>query len=162
MKNCFLAISLALGLMSVQSASAAMLTLTNMFDSGMVTMGSGMTVEGKSLNMPALNASNASIWKLDISDLGPSGVVDLDFDMDLDYAIGFDMSFTVPSFKNLAANTYYLSLFPKVANVPYEFTFSIEKISQVPVPGAIWLFGSALLGLLGFTTSRKPQSMLTA
>jgi hypothetical protein len=34
-------------------------------------------------------------------------------------------------------------------------TGSVSTISAVPLPGAIWLFGSALLGFLGFSNRRK-------
>jgi len=32
---------------------------------------------------------------------------------------------------------------------------SISNVSAVPLPGAIWLFGSAILGFLGFSKRRK-------
>lgn len=32
------------------------------------------------------------------------------------------------------------------------------KITQTPVPGAIWLFGSALAGLVGFTTRKNNRA----
>ena len=34
-------------------------------------------------------------------------------------------------------------------------TGSVTNVSAVPLPGAIWLFGSALLGFLGFSNRRK-------
>jgi len=34
-------------------------------------------------------------------------------------------------------------------------TGSVSTISAVPLPGALWLFGSALLGFLGFSNRRK-------
>ncbi len=32
--------------------------------------------------------------------------------------------------------------------------FSVSQVSQVPVPAAVWLFGSGLMGLLGFNRKR--------
>lgn len=34
-------------------------------------------------------------------------------------------------------------------------TGSLTTVSAVPLPGALWLFGSALLGFLGFSNRRK-------
>ncbi len=31
----------------------------------------------------------------------------------------------------------------------------LTKVSSVPVPAAVWLFGSALLGLIGFTKRKN-------
>jgi len=36
-----------------------------------------------------------------------------------------------------------------------DLAFARTDISAVPLPGAIWLFGSALLGFLGFSNRRK-------
>lgn len=37
-----------------------------------------------------------------------------------------------------------------------DFTYSIRpEISPVPVPAAVWLFGTALIGLVGFSKRRK-------
>jgi hypothetical protein len=162
MKKYFIALLFGLSLTSMQTASAAMLNLTQIFGGGAV-IGSGTdTVTGSSLDDLMLNPTNASIWKLDLSGLGPSGLADLDFDLNLGGITGFDMSFTGSSdFKNLSADTYFLSLFPKLPTVSYNFTLSATDVSQVPVPAAVWLFGSALLGLVGFTT-RKPQTNLAA
>jgi 3-phytase len=41
-----------------------------------------------------------------------------------------------------------------VANEVSETT-SLYKVSAVPVPGAVWLFGSALVGLIGMKRGRK-------
>lgn len=164
MKKYFIALLFGLSLTSMQSASAAMLNLTQIFGGG-VSTGSGTdTVTGSSLNDLMLNPTNSSIWKLELSDLGPSGFADLDFDLNLGGPTGFDMSFTAPSFQNLSANTYFLSLFPKIPTVSYNFTLSATDVPgqvPVPVPAAVWLFGSALLGLVGVTT-RKSQPNLAA
>jgi hypothetical protein len=53
----------------------------------------------------------------------------------------------------LSAGTYVLSMFGQGASAPgvYALDYSIElNISAVPIPGAIWLFGSALAGLFAF------------
>jgi hypothetical protein len=59
-----------------------------------------------------------------------------------------------PFFDFLAsAGTQYVLELSKVGG---ESTFaSVTNISAVPLPGALWLFGSALLGFLGFSNRRK-------
>jgi hypothetical protein len=59
-----------------------------------------------------------------------------------------------PFFNFLASgSTQYVLELSKVAG---ETTFaSVANISAVPLPGALWLFGSALLGFLGFSNRRK-------
>jgi hypothetical protein len=37
-----------------------------------------------------------------------------------------------------------------------ESGLAIAPVSPVPVPAAIWLFGTGLIGLIGFTKRRKP------
>jgi len=40
------------------------------------------------------------------------------------------------------------------ASSPTDFTFTVSAVSAVPVPAAVWLFGSAIAGL-GFSSRRK-------
>jgi 3-phytase len=42
------------------------------------------------------------------------------------------------------ANGHYLAVAHEVSG-----STSLYKIAAVPVPGAVWLFGSALFGMLG-------------
>jgi len=39
-----------------------------------------------------------------------------------------------------------------------QFGFTIESVGQVPVPAAVWLFGSALLGFVGYNRRRKSKA----
>jgi hypothetical protein len=48
----------------------------------------------------------------------------------------------------------YVPLISK-ANKAYAWAVSPGQVSAVPVPGAVWLFGSGLIGLLGFKRRRK-------
>jgi hypothetical protein len=158
MKNYFFALVLTLGLMLTQSASAAMLSLDN------ITPGSESipTISGKTFSV---ESNGPSMYNLTISDLGPSGLANLTLDlcMHLTGPIGFNVAFSAPSFKNLVEGTYLLAFAPSQpkSDISFEFTLGTTGISQVPVPAAAWLFGSALMGLMGFTT-RKQKPMLAA
>ena len=39
--------------------------------------------------------------------------------------------------------------------VKYDYTPAMDPVSPIPVPGAIYLFGTALIGLIGFCKARK-------
>jgi hypothetical protein len=56
----------------------------------------------------------------------------------------------------LTAGQYVL----QINTLPGEMNIStnINAVSSVPLPGAMWLFGSAVLGFLGFTNRRKLSS----
>ncbi len=147
----------------MQSASAAMLELTELFGNGTSTGSGTNSVIGSTID-DATYPDNVTVWSLKLSDLGPSGLADLKFTFSANYltfpTIKFDGN---NDLKNLVADTYNLMFIPpaNIANYQYEFTFTATDVSQVPVPAAAWLFGSALLGLIGFT-SRKQQPMLAA
>jgi hypothetical protein len=162
MKKYFIALLFGVSLMSMQTASAAMLTLTQLLGGG-ASVGSGTdSVTGSSLDNPMINPNNISNWSLELSDLGSSGLADLDFDWNPDGLLGFEYAFSGPKdLKNLVAGEYFFSIFPSVGDVHYDFSFTATDVSQVPLPAAVWLFGSALLGLVGVTT-RKSQANLAA
>ena len=53
---------------------------------------------------------------------------------------------------------YYFSYYMTTPGVPgdpyggtwdYSLTFNVEEVSSVPIPSAVWLFGSGLIGLIG-------------
>jgi len=50
----------------------------------------------------------------------------------------------------LGAGQYVLQL----TTLPNQYSISTQ-ISAVPLPGALWLFGSAILGFLGFSKRRN-------
>jgi hypothetical protein len=53
----------------------------------------------------------------------------------------------------LTAGQYVL----QINTLPGQMNIS-TNIAAVPLPGALWLFGSAVLGFLGFTSRRKLTS----
>ncbi|MES9991219.1 MAG: VPLPA-CTERM sorting domain-containing protein [Candidatus Thiodiazotropha sp.] len=58
----------------------------------------------------------------------------------------------------LGAGIYSISMFGQHANVPglYDMNWSIElNVSPVPLPAALWLFASGLLGLIGFSRYKR-------
>jgi len=56
---------------------------------------------------------------------------------------------------NPAAHYYAFIAGGSVAPVTVDVNLTVNSISAVPVPAAIWLFGSGLLGLLGVGYQRK-------
>jgi hypothetical protein len=52
----------------------------------------------------------------------------------------------------LQAGTQYVL---SIMNANPNSISTTTQISSVPLPGAIWLFGSALLGFFGFSSRRK-------
>ena len=78
-----------------------------------------------SLNVPASSANDVYVFSTD-----PHGFLTLD---------------------NLGINSNFVRV-QAVANGPWTFIDEVQfSASPVPVPAAVWLFGSALLGLMGFT-----------
>jgi hypothetical protein len=166
MKNFFIALIMAMSFMAMQTASASTMTLTNL-SAGSVTTDTGDMVAGTGNGEALLGLLPFSIssWKLDVD-----SAVKLDFN--LSGGMPFSTSlFDSPSFAPppvfsfagsfgtamLDAGTYYLSVFSGTGNVgaPYEFSIAPSAISEVPVPAAVWLFGSVLAGLIGVTRSKS-------
>ena len=151
MKKCFIVLFLAIGLMSTESVLAASLDLANNFG-GSVTTPSGATVEG--------SASGASSWVLSVD---TDSLVDFDLDSGSFFSIlggnGLAFVFNTDTFQaNLVAGSYLFAILPGLANVPYTFSVSVAPVvGAIPVPGALWLFGSAFLGMIG-TLRRKSHS----
>ncbi len=54
---------------------------------------------------------------------------------------GFDVSYDVVSLNNPGGNF--------TTTVDFVINWNAEAIAAVPIPAALWLFGSALLGLVG-------------
>ncbi len=98
-------------------------------------------VDGRDLLFLGLERSNAvMVW--DLTDLNSPTFLDMLF-------TGGDVGPEGLSFFTNAQGSYLA-----VANEVSETT-SLYKVSAVPVPGAVWLFGSALLGLIGMKRGRK-------
>lgn len=63
----------------------------------------------------------------------------------------FPMSFASTSFSGVAKSVDFISM----AHSGYVDDLSINTVAAVPVPSAVWLFGSGLLGLTGLARRRK-------
>lgn len=175
MKNYFIALLFGISLMSMQTASAATLNLTGIIGGTAVTAGPAESVSGSSegLAVPLFNMNIPfSVWSLNVSEATSvhfelSGDVD-SFQTTLDNGSGTPQSFLTTSFDAVyaAAGQYFLAILPSTAGVPYSFTAANVSsnggnVGNVPVPAAIWLFGSALMGLVG-VARRKSQATLAA
>ncbi len=156
MKHFFMVIGLVLAAMSAQQAYAATTDL------GMVT--DNATFGNKGVNrtfsdtytfsVPADSTTAVSITNAFVFDVGKivnfvakldGNALTLDQDTDRNVLRGL--------FNNLAANVVH-SLIITGADVgpgtsSYGGSIQIVNNSAVPVPAAIWLFGSALMGLTG-------------
>jgi hypothetical protein len=153
--------------MAIQNASAASLTLANEFG-GSVSTASGTSVSGAATG-EALKVLGVAL---------PFSVSGWSFTLDSDSEVSFALtgglafssgvfgnsSFLPPSVYSfsgatgtalLSAGSYWLAVFSGFGNVgiPYDLTISVDDDVNgvVPVPAALWLFGSAMFGLLGFT-----------
>jgi hypothetical protein len=59
------------------------------------------------------------------------------------------------TFNNLAAGKYFLWIGGNGSDNSNEFYKASLSVAPVPVPGAVWLFGSAVAGLIGFGRKSK-------
>lgn len=160
MKKFYIALLFAASSLALQTASAATLTLTNITpgstSSSGVIDGTGPSVEGA--------FSGVSVWEVALSNLGPSGLADLDFDIHISgVPTVFSSFFNVDPLTSLTAGSYFLTIVALPNTISYDFTISATNVplNDVPVPAAIWLFGSALLGLAGMGR-RKSQAGVAA
>lgn len=156
MKKLYIVV-LSLGLMALQPAVAATLTLSNGFGGLLATQGPAAIVAGSSAGTPstvfgtvlpfsswALSVSEATAVRFDFSDNAVSSIIG---------ATTRTGDFTL----NLAAGVYNFMLNPSSPNARFNFEISSSAVvGEVPVPAAAWLFGSALLGMAGFVR-RKSQ-----
>ena len=160
MKKYLIALLFGMSLMSMQTASAATLTLEAPFLIGagsVVTGGPAETVEGASSGAAIFafpGVPSFSMWTLTVSEATD---VQFDFTGISSVASLIDgLAFSTTSFiASLAAGTYIFST-TSAAGTPFTFT---AAVSNVPVPAAVWLFGSAIAGLIG-VTRRKSQPTL--
>ena len=169
MKKYFIALLFGMSLMSMQTASAATLALSSFLaGSNVDTAGPGSTIGGSSAATPIIPGFPlvTSAWTLTVSD-----ATDVTFSFSgVPSAATFltDLSSTFQSFSTttfttgvLAAGSYILAVLT-APNVPFSFTATVIPPTVVtPIPAAIWLFGSALLGLIG-VSGRKSKTALAA
>jgi len=158
MKKIFIALFFAISLMSMQTASSATLNLRNTFG-GKASTNAGTTVGGFSKDKLMLGGLPTTTWVLKVSDYTK---LMFDFTGTTSFLTLLDLgsktlTFNSASFfTHLDKGTYTFIVNPSALKQPYSFS-----ISSVPVPAAIWLFGSALVGLVG-TARRKPRQAALA
>lgn len=174
MKSYFFALVFGLSLISIQAASAATLSLTNVIGGAADSIGPNQSVSGSSdgttitlfgMKIPF------SVWSLNVSEATSvhfelSGDV-TSFQTIIENGSGIPQPFLTSSFDAVytAAGQYLLAVLPSTLGVPYSFTATsvgknVDNVGNVPIPAAFWLFGSALTGLIGMAC-RKSRAILT-
>ena len=83
-----------------------------------------------------------------------------------DIIVNYDKS-NYFNFNFVGINKLYLSSFGGKDNCCYNYSgteFAIDNftVSAVPVPGAVWLLGSALVGLMGFSRRKSTALVIAA
>lgn len=80
---------------------------------------------------------------------------------------GFSTAHDSESLVNATSSTgLHMAIFPEIAGMSYivmlgdlygdsDYDDMVVRVSAVPVPAAVWLFGSALLGFFGFSRRRS-------
>ena len=74
------------------------------------------------------------------------------------FALSTDGSFTTGAYPFGAGHYYFGALVPGVnfSEFSYEWQVSVAStVNVVPVPAAVWLFGTALIGFVGLSRRRK-------
>lgn len=71
---------------------------------------------------------------------------------------GNSSTFTITSSGNGAGLSNYRAYTPVAANTPVD----PGKVAATPIPGAVWLFGSGIAGLVGLSRRKTKASVLTA
>ncbi len=161
MKKYLMVAFFAIACMSIQKVFAATLSLSNVTNTTStnlgVTQASGVTVSAA--------LQGVSVWAVELSGLGSSGLADLDFSITVKGVPKLFLPyFNVPDITSLTAGTYFLTVIALPGAITYDFTISATEISGsgvVPVPAALWLFGSALAAVFG-VSHRKRRIALAA
>jgi hypothetical protein len=154
MKKYFIALFFGMSLMSMQTVSAATLTITEVLGKSTITSpGPGSTVSG-------FTGGVGAVFDINLSGLGTSGLGDLVFSFSPRKGSPVTTFFNVNPITGLIAGDYFLTILGK-ANFRVSATDTPVSGNNVPVPAAVWLFGSALMGLLG-VARRKSQPALAA
>ena len=152
MKKYFIAILFAVNLLSIQNASAATLSLSLLGGIGSVTTASGTDVSG--------NGRLGTFWEVTLSGLAANEVADLDLDTRISGPITFfSAGFLGTDGLGVRNGTYTLGIFLTPLTSSYTFNVALENIQAIPVPAAVWLFGSALFGMMGFVRRKSPATL---
>jgi hypothetical protein len=156
MKKYFIALILGMGLLSMQTASAATLTLngssnpigtTGSFVVGVTGFTAGdvlafTPIFGSSLSF---NGSGTGIVNFSFTNAAGGGLVTLSSDTMINLLVSGTGSF--------------VASLGSIVNGGFVPDGAVSGV--VPVPAAMWLFGSALMGLVG-VARRKSQAVLAA
>ncbi|CAG7856682.1 hypothetical protein MCAMS1_01258 [biofilm metagenome] len=143
MKKYISVLLLSIGLMAMQSASAATLSL------GSGT--GGVTIDPPPPLTGTWNGSGSVTLSITTA---ANEVVDLLFSFTT-ASQNFTHSFSGPT-TGLTSGDYILGLNGGSGSYSINFT---SQISEVPVPAAVWLFGSALMGLFGVRRSKSTPAI---
>lgn len=165
MKKYIFPLIIGMFLLSMQTASAATLTLTNVLD-GVVNTASGLLVNGTAsgtadgptshhsysewtLNLDA--DADVSIWLDNTANPPPAFLTTFATDSTFANLI-LDFNGLGPVSQFLLAGQYTIGIIAVGGEgIPYDLNVS----TAVPVPAAIWLFGSSLMGLIGFARRKS-------
>lgn len=156
MKKLFIALLFTLCTTAMQNAAAASLSLSLIDGTGSVITSSGSEVSG--------SGSSATLWKVDLSGLASNEIADLVLDTTIHGPISFFASgFLGTNGIGVGNGSYNLVIWLLPTTSSYNFDIDLEniRVSEVPVPAALWLFGSALLGVMG-ASRRKSRAGLAA
>jgi len=144
-----------------QNSTAAALTLTKVLGTGTVGLSSGNVVTTTSTTsllgvLPVLDTYTLSVANdANVTfDYNPNLLIPTTIGLDasvlpLEVQVLINLSNHFTAF--LLAGDYLLKVTTLLPlNTAYQLTISVAA-AQTPIPAAIWLFGSALLGLVSFT-----------
>jgi len=148
MKKYFIALLFGISLMSMQTASAATLMITDLAPELSATLtGSGSIFNG--------TTSTGGQWEILVSDLGIGEIAELLFTSIGNGEAPF-FGFLPSSSGLVNGDTAFLTV---IGLLSFRLDAEITSISEVPVPAAVWLFGSALAGLMGVSRLNHNQRL---
>ena len=164
MKSIFLRSVIAVFLLSSFGAQAATITVFNsLIDGAQADAGAGTGSAGTGAATMTLDHDTLEFsWFVAWQDLeapvtvahfhgpampGQNAGVEVDIDAGSNPSIGSAI-LTIDQADDLLAGLWYINIHSE-AFMAGEIRGQVLAVSQVPVPAAVWLFGSALVGLFG-------------
>lgn len=155
MKKLFIALLFTVCATAMQNASAASLSLSLVGGSGSVTTAAGNQVSG--------SGTSGTFWNVELSGLASNEIADLALSTTITGPIStFASGLLGTNGIGLGNGTYTLAIFLAPSTSSYNFNVDLQNIrvvDAVPVPAALWLFGSALLGLMGVSRRKSPAGL---